>query len=221
MILRAVASTPLKLLSCDDHDLFRAGLRQVLGDLEGEPELLEAGDAEQAFALLHAHPDVDLLLLDLGLPGTSGLDVLRRIRREHPFVSVVVISASESVADIRASLDAGASGFIPKSAKRPVLLSALELVFAGGVYVPPALLTAASDGGSEDERRERATLLTPRQRAVAALLAKGMTNKEVADLLGIRAGTVKVHVAAILETLDVSNRTEAVAVLVELGLVES
>lgn len=211
----------MKLLSCDDHDLFRAGLRQVLADLDGEPELLEAADAAEAFALLEEHPDVELLLLDLGLPGTPGLEALRTLRREHPTVPVVVISASERAADIRASLDAGASGFIPKSAKRPVLLSALELVFAGGVYVPPALLAATRDEPGADLRRERAELLTPRQRSVVALLAKGLTNKEIADVLGIRAGTVKVHVAAILDTLDVSNRTEAVAAVIELGLAET
>jgi DNA-binding NarL/FixJ family response regulator len=211
----------MKLLSCDDHDLFRAGLRQVLADLGGEPELLEAADAEQAFAVLREQPDVDLVLLDLGLPGTSGLEALRTLRREHPLVPVVVISASERPADIRASLDAGASGFIPKSARRPVLLSALELVFSGGVYVPPALLAATRNTPGGDERRERAELLTPRQRAVVGLLAKGLTNKEIADVLGIRSGTVKVHVAAILETLDVSNRTEAVAAMIELGLVET
>jgi DNA-binding NarL/FixJ family response regulator len=210
----------VKILSCDDHDLFRAGLRQVLEDLEGEPELLEAADADEAFAVLRQQGDVDLVLLDLGLPGTSGLDALRRLRREHPLVPVVVISGSERGADIRASLDAGASGFIPKSARRTVLLSALELVFAGGVYVPPALLAATRGAPGEDERRERAELLTPRQRGVCALLAKGLTNNEIAGVLGIRAGTVKVHVAAILETLDVSNRTEAVAALVDMGLVE-
>jgi DNA-binding NarL/FixJ family response regulator len=211
----------VKILSCDDHDLFRAGLRQVLEDLEGEPELLEAADADEAFAVLREQPDADLVLLDLGLPGTSGMDALRRLRREHPLVPVVVISGSERSADIRASLDAGASGFIPKSARRPVLLSALELVLAGGVYVPPALLAATRGAPGGDERRERAELLTPRQRSVCPLLAKGLTNHEIAEVLGIRSGTVKVHVAAILETLDVSNRTEAVATLVELGLAEA
>jgi DNA-binding NarL/FixJ family response regulator len=95
------------------------------------------------------------------------------------------------------------------------------LVFAGGVYVPPALLAATRGAPGGDERRERAELLTPRQRSVCPLLAKGLTNNEIAEVLGIRSGTVKVHVAAILETLDVSNRTEAVAALVELGLAEA
>jgi DNA-binding NarL/FixJ family response regulator len=211
----------MKILSCDDHDLFRAGLRQVLEDLDQTPELLEAGDADEAFGVLGEHPDVDLVLLDLGLPGTSGLDALMHLRREHPFVPVVVISASDRVADIRACLDAGAAGFIPKSARRTVLLSALELVFAGGIYVPPALLRATQGETGEDERRQRAGLLTPRQREVLALMTKGLTNREIAEVLGIRAGTAKVHVAAILETLDVSNRTEAVAAAVELGLAGS
>jgi DNA-binding NarL/FixJ family response regulator len=208
----------MKILACDDHDLFREGLRRVVGELGGEAELLEAGDAEEALSLVEAHPDLGLVLLDLSLPGASGLSLLRTLRERFPLVGVVVVSASEDPADIRAALDAGASGFVPKTSKRGVLLSALELVLAGGVYVPPALLRPGAAAPDAPARRERVTALTPRQRDVLRLMQKGLTNREIADVLGISAATVKVHVAAILETLDVSNRTEAAMAMAELGL---
>lgn len=198
----------LKILSCEDHALFRDGLRGVVAELPDAPELIGAGSAAEAFRVLEADPDVCLVLLDLALPDADGFDVLRAMRERHPLVAVAVVSASESPRDVREALEAGASGFIPKSAERGVLLGALQMVLAGGVYAPPGLL-----------RDEPATAgLTPRQVEVARLMAKGLTNAEIADVLGIGAGTVKTHVAAILETLEVSNRTEAVSALIERGV---
>jgi DNA-binding NarL/FixJ family response regulator len=211
----------MKILTCDDHDLFREGLRGVVSQLEGAPELLEAGDAEEALRVVEAHEDVGLVLLDLGLPGASGLSLLRTLRKRFPFVAVMVVSASEEPADIRAALDAGATGFVPKTSKRTVLLRAIELVLAGGVYVPPAMLRAGEGREDACARRERVELLTPRQRDVLRLMQRGLTNKEIGDVLGISAATVKVHVAAILETLDVSNRTEAAMAMAELGLLDA
>jgi DNA-binding NarL/FixJ family response regulator len=211
----------MKILTCDDHELFREGLRGVVADLEGAPELLEAGDAEEALRVVQTHEDVGLVLLDLGLPGASGLSLLHTLRKRFPFVAVVVVSASEEPADIRAALDAGATGFVPKTSKKTVLLRAIEFVLAGGVYVPPAMLRATEGREDASARRERVELLTPRQRDVLRLMQKGLTNREIADVLGISAATVKVHVAAILETLDVSNRTEAAMAMAELGLFDA
>jgi DNA-binding NarL/FixJ family response regulator len=203
-----VTGPTLKILSCEDHALFRDGLRGVVAELPDAPELIGAGSAAEAFRVLEADPDVCLVLLDLALPDADGFDVLRAMRERHPLVAVAVVSASESPRDVREALEAGASGFIPKSAERGVLLGALQMVLAGGVYAPPGLL-----------RDEPATAgLTPRQVEVARLMAKGLTNAEIADVLGIGAGTVKTHVAAILETLEVSNRTEAVSALIERGV---
>lgn len=201
----------VKILSCEDHVLFRDGLRGVVAELPEAPELVGAATAAEAFRLLEADPDIGLVLLDLALPDADGFDVLRRLREQHPLVGVAVVSASERAADVREALDAGASGFIPKGAERGVLLGALQLILAGGVYAPHDLLQAepASEG------------LTPRQLEVARLLAKGLTNAEIANVLSIGAGTVKSHVAAILETLDVSNRTEAVSALIERGVLRA
>ncbi len=199
----------VKVLSCEDHALFRDGLRGVVAELPGTPELVDVATAAEMFRALDADADIGLVLLDLTLPDADGLDALRTLRREHPLVGVAVISASESALDVREALDAGAVGFIPKSGDREELRGALEQILRGGAYVPEGLLAGAAETAG----------LTPRQLDVAALVAKGLTNAEIADVLEIGAGTVKTHVAAILEALDVSNRTEAVSALIERGVV--
>ncbi len=204
----------MRILLCDDHALFRDGLELVLEQL-GEPvELTGVGDAEAALAEVRAgEDDLDLVLLDLGLPGMDGFAALERLRRDHPAVPVVMLSASERARDVKRALDAGAAGFIPKSTRGSVLLSALRLVLSGGVYVPPLMLDAAEGAPAPD--------LTPRQVEVLRLMARGLTNKEISGVLGIAAGTVKTHIVRIYEVLDVSNRTEAAMRMRELGLDEA
>ncbi|MDJ0866728.1 MAG: response regulator transcription factor [Myxococcota bacterium] len=204
----------MRILLCDDHALFRDGLELVLEQL-GEPvELTGVGDAEAALAEVRAgEDDLDLVLLDLGLPGMDGFAALERLRRDHPAVPVVMLSASERARDVKRALDAGAAGFIPKSTRGSVLLSALRLVLSGGVYVPPLMLDAAEAAPAPD--------LTPRQVEVLRLMARGLTNKEISGVLGIAAGTVKTHIVRIYEVLDVSNRTEAAMRMRELGLDEA
>ena len=216
----------MKILTVDDHELFRTGLREVLRGLKPRPALVEAGTAEEALAAAAAHDDLDLVLLDLGLPDVDGFTLLKKLRARHPLVSVVVVSGQESPRQIKAALDGGAAGFVPKSSRKDVILGALELVRAGGTYVPPGVLDLAAIEAEErtaqakaEARRARTAGLTPRQREVLELMAKGLTNKEIAGVLGIAPLTVKVHVAAVLQALDVSNRTEAVMAMVELGLV--
>jgi len=208
----------VKVLSCDDHDLFRSGLRQVLEEMD-ETELLEAGTGEEALRIAAEHDDLDLALIDLGLPDTDGLSLLATLRERHPLVAVAVLSGSEDPAGMRAALDAGAVGFIPKSSKRPVLLSALQLIQAGGVYVPAEILAAEAPAARATPASSVAAKLTPRQREVLDLVSKGLTNKEICGVLGIAEGTVKGHLAALFEILDVTNRTEAVRAMVDLGLV--
>lgn len=201
----------LKLLICDDHALFREGLRYVLREMEPGVLLEEAVDAEEALARVGEVRDLDLVLLDLALPGRPGLEALRELRERHPDVPVAIVSAENDPDVVRRALRAGACGFIPKSSTGSVLRQALQLILAGEVYVPPAILEAP-----EPRRAVSARELTDRQREVLALVARGLTNQEIADVLGIAAGTVKNHVAAILERLEISNRTEAAFVLHEL-----
>jgi DNA-binding NarL/FixJ family response regulator len=201
----------LKLLICDDHALFREGLRYVLQEMEPGAVFEEAVDAEEALARAGKARDLDLVLLDLELPGRPGLEALRELRARHPELPVAIVSAENDPEVVRRVLRAGACGFIPKSSTGSVLRQALQLILAGEVYVPPAILEAP-----EPRRAASARELTDRQQQVLALVARGLTNQEIAGVLGIAAGTVKNHVAAILERLDISNRTEAAFVLREL-----
>jgi DNA-binding NarL/FixJ family response regulator len=208
----------MKLLLCDDHAIFREGLKAILAPLGAA--LLEAARADEALELLARDPDVDIVLLDLAMPGADGWTLLRKLRAEHPALPVVIVSATEDPARVREALAAGAAGFVPKSSSPSVFRSALQLVLEGSLYLPPALLLQPD--GAESSLRPgpggAAPPLTGRQLEILRMLSRGLTNAEIAGVLGIAAGTVKAHVSAIFQALDVSNRTEAALALRELGL---
>lgn len=193
----------MKVLLVDDHSLFREGLAHVLASAEPEMTLLQAADCVRALELATAHPDLDLVLLDLNLPGMNGFEGLQRLCDRFPALPVVILSASTRRADMQHALDLGAMGFVPKNATSQQMLQSLRMVLAGGVAVPAALVRKAGASGW------RASL-TDRQRDVLALLARGMSNKEIARALDLAEATVKMHVTAIMRLLDVSNRTQAV-----------
>lgn len=199
----------------DDHPMVRDALARVVGQLYAQVRVLEAGD----FDALCAHLDgdaPDLVLVDLNMPGMDGLDGLRRLRNAHPALVIVVASGQDDPATIRAALAIGANGFIPKIDPPDLLLQALRVVLAGGVYVPPRTLGVALDGMPTPGPNDSG--LTPRQLDVLRLLLKGEPNKVIARQLGLTEGTVKIHIAAILRALQARNRTEAVVRARELGL---
>jgi DNA-binding NarL/FixJ family response regulator len=213
----------MKILVVDDHVLIREALHGVLQELEGSVTISEAVNSRQALQHLAEHPDLDLILLDLYLPDGSGFDLLTNLREHFPALAVVVLSASSDRADITRALDLGALGFIPKSARREVMLSAFKLIFAGGIYVPPEIFgrhQPAATMPSQSERPPAAADLgiTERQMEVLALMMQGKSNKLICRALGIAEPTVKNHVTAILKALRVSNRTEAVVAAGALGL---
>ncbi len=217
----------MKLLIIDDHALVRDALRAVLRELDAEADVLEASDWQQASRQIDKTPDLDLVLLDLGLPDRDGFEVLEELRETRPAISIVVLSGRDDQASVAKALDSGAIGFIPKSASREVMLSAFNLVFSGGMYIPPELLgrqEAAPSGQSPGwqpsppGRPSKAALgLTERQRDVLALLMQGKSNKAICRVLDLAEPTVKNHVTAIMRVLKATNRTEAVVAAHALG----
>jgi len=199
----------MKILVVDDHVLIREALRGLFRELRPEAIVLEAADAARAVALLAEQPDIALILLDLSLPDRDGLGLLAELRARHPAISVVVLSGFADRANVMRALDHGALGFIPKSAGREVMMSALSLVFSGGVYIPPEIL--ASKSPTAKPQLPASDLgLTGRQGDVLALMMQGKSNKAICRRLDLAEATVKNHVTAILKALGVSNRTEAV-----------
>jgi DNA-binding NarL/FixJ family response regulator len=214
----------MKLLIVDDHPLFRDGLTALLRQVPGEVTVIGASTTEEALAVADEQI-VDAVFMDLMMPGLSGEAAIREFVRRHPDLPVIVLSSSESPQDVRRVLNAGASGYIPKSATAQTIVSALNLVMSGNVYVPPLLISSSSqtnEPGASPAQRSLAQL-TERQIDVLRHLRDGLSNKEISAQLGIAEKTVKVHVAAIFKTLNVVNRTQAAKVLHEMpaGSVDS
>lgn len=207
----------MKVILADDHALFRDGFALLFQQLEEGAAVLEAGDLDQVMELAARHPDADLVLLDLNMPGMNGLAGIGKVRDAYPQLPVIVLSATETREIVQAVMAAGASGFIPKSSRSAVMQSAVRLVLSGGVYLPAQLLQADAAGSAGQDGRGK---LTDRQRDVLRLLAAGMSNKQICRELNLGEGTIKVHIAAIYRSLEVVNRTEAANVARRLGLID-
>jgi len=217
----------MKILVVDDHVLIREALRGVLKELKSGATILEASDCRQAMLFITEHPDIGLVLLDLNLPDRDGFSVLVDLRERYPAISIVVLSAQQDRGSVVKALELGALGFIPKSAQRAVMLTALELVFAGGIYIPPEILSREVPLPSQPAtKRPDADVphalpsdvgLTERQFEVLKLMMQGKSNKAICRVLGLAEQTVKNHITAILNALNVTNRTEAVIAVIKLG----
>jgi DNA-binding NarL/FixJ family response regulator len=215
----------MKILVIDDHVLIREAMHGVLRELKGEAAvILEASDSRQAMCQIEQNPDVELVLLDLGLPDRDGLEMLSELGNRYPTISVVVLSAKQDRDTVMKVLDLGALGFIPKSGQRDVMLSAFNLIFSGGVYIPPEILNRREAApaplvASPPSKAGAADLgLTERQMEVLALMMQGKSNKAISRVLDLAEPTVKIHVSAILKALKVANRTEAVIAATALGV---
>jgi DNA-binding NarL/FixJ family response regulator len=211
----------MKILLVDDHVLIRDALRSVLKELTDDATVLEASDCRQAMRLIQQHPDLHLILLDLNLPDRDGFAFLTDLRRRNAKISLVVLSAFHDRDNVLKALDLGALGFIPKSASRDVMVSALRLVFSGGIYIPPEALDRAESLPAQTVPGRRVSPadlgLTERQLEVLALMMQGHSNKVISRTLDVAEPTVKHHVTAILKALKVMNRTEAVVAVGALG----
>jgi DNA-binding NarL/FixJ family response regulator len=213
----------MKVLIADDHRLIIEGVKIKLAELDPNVEAVVAMNLEELDRAVAAHADeLDLALVDIAMPGTQGYQHVARLRTQAPALPVIVLSGSEDVDLMRSLIDLGVLGFIPKAYSPEVMLSAIRLVLAGGIYIPPLLLAnAQAQGWQPDTPGARAhdanrsidglrNLLTERQIDVMRLLSQGKPNKLIARDLGISEGTVKIHLAAIFRALNVRNRVEAV-----------
>lgn len=217
-----MGSEKFRVVVADDHALVRGGLAQLVKLVEENVEIFETNDFGQTLEILSNTPMIDLLLLDLLMPGMEDQEGIDHICKKWPDIPVIVISAKENAAVIRNALSAGAMGYIPKTSSPEVMMSAIKLVLSGGVYVPPNILGAGlnSQGsfyGSDSISAINSSIevsynqLTDRQQEVLDLMAFGKSNKDIANNLGLTTGTVKMHISRIFKTLNVQNRTEAVA----------
>ncbi len=219
-----IDSSIFRIVIADDHALVRGGLVQLVKLVEENVEIIETNDFEQTLEYLSKGDAVDLLLMDLLMPGMNGMDGIKQICKDWPDVPVIVVSVRENIAAIRNALAAGAMGYIPKTSSPDVMMSAIKLVLSGGVYVPPHVLGANSlqeeqnlvQGGLKDSSKtsshgQGVAQLTQRQLEVLDLMALGKQNRDIANDLGLNVGTVKMHSSRIFKTLNVQNRTEAVA----------
>lgn len=212
--------TVKQALIADDHSLYRHGLALLLKDQLGFQEVLEAATFETAVDSIDASPDIELALFDLAMPGMQGANSLSPLQTRHPNIKIAIVAASEAKSDVLAAIAAGLSGFIPKSLPVREFVAALEFVRAGGIYVPGLMkvpepqrletsnISAAEQAPETDGANRPAPSLTPRQKEVLDCIRAGMSNRAIAEKLGISIGTVKVHVAALLTALNVRNRVQ-------------
>jgi DNA-binding NarL/FixJ family response regulator len=201
----------------DDHPLFRGALREALAGIGNVGAIHEAGDFESAKALVLANEDIDLILLDLSMPGASGLSGLISLRGIHPTVPMVVISAHDDAATIRRALDLGASGFISKSASMEEIRGAVQTVLAGDIAAPVGVDLGVERDPEISDLIKRLRTLTPQQTSVLGMVGQGLLNKQIAYALDVSEATVKAHVSAILQKLGVDSRTQAVIQLAKIG----
>jgi DNA-binding NarL/FixJ family response regulator len=201
---------PTTILIADDHPLFRGALRQALGSLMPHATVIEASGLDEVMAAMGRERDLDLILLDLTMPGVQGFSGLMYLRAQHPDVPVVIVSASEEALVIRRALDFGASGFIPKSLDAEHIGAAVNAVLAGETWTPPDIDVSAAEDKETGELVRRLARLTPQQVRVLMMLSEGLLNKQIAYELTVSEATVKAHVSAILQKLGVDSRTQAV-----------
>jgi len=207
-----------KILIIDDHPLFRESLTGILSKIDVDDEetaVFQAENALSALSIIEKNTDLKLILTDIDMPGMDGIALLQKLRTLLPDTTVVMISGSESYEDVQQALKLGAKGYIQKNAETPVLLAALQLVLAGGTYIPPLILETQK---SSIPSTNVSMNLTERQMEILTYLKQGLQNKIIAHELDLSEATVKVHVRHIFSVLGVKNRTQAVQKAQEIGI---
>ncbi|HKA76654.1 MAG TPA: response regulator transcription factor [Pseudolabrys sp.] len=199
-----------RLVIADDHPLFRGALREAVEGLLEQVDIAEAGTFDELVEFLERGSDVDLVLLDLTMPGARGFSGLMYMRAQYPGVPVIVVSANDDPAAIRRCMEFGASGFIPKTLGVEAMRAAISRILNGGVWTPPDVDLSAGSDAEAAALMARMVTLTPQQVRVLMMLSEGLLNKQIAYQLTVSEATVKAHVSAILQKLGVESRTQAV-----------
>ncbi len=212
-------SAHYRLVIADDHPLFRGALREAVHGLFERVDIAEAGSFDEVTKLLEGGSDVNLIMLDLAMPGVRGFSGLMYLRAHYPSVPVVVVSANDDPTVIRRCMDFGGAGFIPKKLGIDAIRTAIMRVLEGGVWTPPDVDLGSGTDAESAELLARLASLTPQQVRVLMMLSGGLLNKQIAYELGVSEATVKAHVSAILQKLKVESRTQAVitASKIEMG----
>ncbi len=208
-----MAST--RILIVDDHPLFRKALNQALASALNSAEIIEAGSLDELTAKLSADNAIDLILLDLSMPGVQGLSGLLYLRAQYPEIPVVIVSASEDFGTIRGAIGFGAAGYVPKSQPVERIRTAVRSVLDGEIWVPPDI-ELSGQAKETSELIARLSTLTPQQVRVLMMLGEGLLNKQIAYRLNVSEATIKAHVSAILQKLGVDSRTQAVIAISKL-----
>jgi DNA-binding NarL/FixJ family response regulator len=211
------ANGPGIIIVADDHPLFRGALRQAIGGIFDPLTVIEAGTLDEVTTALGGAPEIDLVLLDLKMPGVNGFSGLTYLRAQHPSVPVVIVSGIDDAATIRTCMEFGAAGYIPKTTPIETINRAIRHVLTGGTWTPPDIPLTEGDRETGDLIRRLASL-TPQQMRVLTMLSEGLLNKQIAYELSVSEATVKAHVSAILAKLGVESRTQAVIAAARLDL---
>ena len=205
-------SPNLRVLIADDHALVRGGLALVVAMAAPDCQVFEANSYDQVINVLNHQPNLDLVMLDLMMPGMELYSSISSIRQQWPDLPIIVVSVRDDIDSIRQAMATGVAGYIPKSSAPNITLSAIKLVLEGGIYVPPHVLNFAQPGqqSASIDNHEAKLDVTPRQHQVLELMQSGLSNQAIADQLKLTLPTIKMHVSALLKKLQVKNRTEAV-----------
>jgi DNA-binding NarL/FixJ family response regulator len=206
----SIMAKGLKVIMADDHPLFRGAMRAALTGLDPNAEIIECGDFDAARKALLDHGDADIVLLDLSMPGVSGLSGLVTVRAVSPNIPVAIVSATEDAATIRRALNLGASGYVSKSSTMEQIRKSISAILDGEIAVPPHINLEADDDPEIRDLINRLKSLTRQQTRVLGMLSQGLLNKQIAYELDVSEATVKAHVSAILQKLGVESRTRAV-----------
>ena len=217
-------SNTLKLLVVDDHVLFVSAIKHVLAGLTDDVEIIDANDCENALRLAELHDDLALVLLDLNMPGMHGLEALKVFSERFPLLPIVALTASDERSDMQQVIDEGAMGYIHKSTPEKIMLSALQLVLSGGVYIPREMVQVPTANELQNEtllpaeEQEKRLGLTPRQFDVLCYMLGGHANKVIARQLNLTEATIKAHATGIMKTLNVQKRAQVPIALQKLGI---